>query len=167
MEYSIDLAQLPREKLNEIYRREDRKVIHTVDNCSAHVAGTDHLDNIVNLFFPPNMTSVLQPVDAAVGRSFKAKFRRFLLDHVLDYVKVLNGRAFKVNEAVTIYHGVRLMAKVWDLVPRSVVLNASFKTRILLSYQNYDIKAKADAKVHRSRRPLKVTVFESKRIASE
>lgn len=68
----------------------------------------------------------LQPIDAAIGRSFKAAFLCLLVDIFLHYAKrVKNGdlSCFKLNQAVTMYDDVRLIAVSWDLVPKSVVLN--------------------------------------------
>lgn len=81
-----------------------RKVIHLLDNFSAHMIDNARFDHTENLFFPPNMTSVLQPVYAAVGRSFKA---------------------------VTIYDDVEMMAQALNIVLVSVFLNTWLKTNIL------------------------------------
>lgn len=105
------------------------------------------------------MTSVLQPFDTDVGCLFKAAFRRLLVNHVLQYMKKLNGKPCKVNKSVTIYDGVRLMANAWDLSLRSAVFNSWIKTGIFVPFQTYDVKDKGYRKTHRSKRTANGSVF--------
>lgn len=49
--------------------KKNRKILLLVDNCTAHCDIS--LKNIKLMFFPPNVTSVLQPMDQGVIRSFK------------------------------------------------------------------------------------------------
>lgn len=48
----------------------------------------------------------------------QAAFSQVCDDQLIDYVKVLDGCALKIIEAVTIYDRFRIMAKALDLVPR-------------------------------------------------
>ena len=50
--------------LNQQMIKEDRKIIMFLDNASTHPC--DEYSNIKLAFFPPNTTSVLQPLDAGV-----------------------------------------------------------------------------------------------------
>ena len=127
--------------MNEQFEREFKVVQHVVDNCSAHCIH-DFFSNVKTSFLPPNMTSALQPVDSAIGRSFKAAFRRLLVTNVIEHLKELKKRnaPFKLSAAVTTYHGVLLMKKAWDLVPKSVVLNSWLKCRILAPHRVSKIK---------------------------
>ena len=66
-----------------------------VDNASSHVLGAFLLDpngsvdtmfqfqNLTILFLPPNATSHCQPCDMGIVRSFKARFRRHMLQHLM------------------------------------------------------------------------------------
>lgn len=103
------------------------RLFYLLDNCSAHMIDEAPFEHMESLFFPPNMMSVLQRVDAAIGRSFKAAFRRLLFDHFLAYIKPLKKLAnpmFQVEKAVNIHDAVRMMEQAWDMVPKSFVLNA-------------------------------------------
>lgn len=62
-------------------------IAHVVDNCSAHNIDYDQFENPDHVMLSPNMTSKLQPVNAAIGRSFKCAFRRQLAGHILSYVE--------------------------------------------------------------------------------
>lgn len=84
-------------------------VYNIIAKCSEHME---------ILLYAPNMRSFFHPVDAEVGLSFKAAFRRLLVDHVVEYIKKMKSSAitnFKVNHAVTISEFVRFIAKSWTL----------------------------------------------------
>lgn len=72
------------------------------------------------------MTCSLQPVEAAIGRSFLAVFRRLLVNHVPRYAERVHSHerpGFKLTKAITICDGVRLMSEAWDFVAKSFVFN--------------------------------------------
>jgi hypothetical protein len=70
------------------------------DNCSSHVCAAKIFDptgsqetlfkyqNLCIIFFPPNATSNCQPLDQGVIRSFKARFRRAQLNHLLSEYEI-------------------------------------------------------------------------------
>lgn len=162
------------ERFNLAATQQFRKVLHLVDNCSAHCIGYDSLKQIENHFLPPNTTSALQPVDAAMGRSFKAAFRRLLVNHILEYVdRLLASSAepvFKLHQAVTIYDGVRLMAAAWDAVPKSVVLNGWLKVGILAPHQALELRdelSRCRGVREKAQRPLRGTLFDTDRVSAE
>ena len=51
-------------KLNNDFKKENRKVLMLLDNCSSHV--DLELSNIEIFFFPPNTTSIIQPLDQGI-----------------------------------------------------------------------------------------------------
>lgn len=53
---------------------ESSGITPVIDNCSAHAIDYCQFGNYEAIVLPPNMTSVLQPVDAAIGISFKFGF---------------------------------------------------------------------------------------------
>lgn len=55
-----------------------------VDYCSAHNIEYSGFAHFKSYFLPPNLTSHLQPVDAAVSSSLKCHSRRLLVRHILD-----------------------------------------------------------------------------------
>ena len=98
-------------------RLEGKTFIDVVDNCSAHNIAYSECSNFKVSFLPPNLTSHLQPVDAAIGRSFKCHFRRLLVRHILDAIDGQMCRntserdPFNIRKVVTVYDGVRLMSE--------------------------------------------------------
>ncbi|XP_065163398.1 tigger transposable element-derived protein 4-like [Atheta coriaria] len=55
-----------------------KKILLLVDNCPAHPNITD-LKSITLVFLPPNIISVLQPMEQGIIRSLKTNFRKNLL----------------------------------------------------------------------------------------
>ena len=158
--------------MNEQMKREFRTILHIVDNCSAHCIH-DSFSNVQTSFLPPNMASILQPVDAAIGRSFKAAYRRLLVSHAIAHLKKLrkDGSPFKLSEAVTTYDGVVLMERAWDLVPRNVILNGWLTCNILADHQVSEIlalkKKYENVVVEVARPPQSGTLFDTDRIINE
>ncbi|CAD6216098.1 GSCOCG00011289001-RA-CDS, partial [Cotesia congregata] len=60
-----------------------RKILLIVDNCPAHCK-VDNLKFIKLVFLPPNVTSVLQPMDQGVIKSLKTHYRKLLVVHLLQ-----------------------------------------------------------------------------------
>ena len=60
------------ERVNSIMREKGRQIILLLDNASSH--NSDNISNLSNVkvhFFPPNTTSVLQPLDQGIIYSLK------------------------------------------------------------------------------------------------
>jgi hypothetical protein len=68
--------------LNQKMKIRGRKILLFADNFSAHYTDLD-LSHVKIAFFPANTTSVLQPLDLGIIRSFKAAYRRLMLQHLL------------------------------------------------------------------------------------
>ncbi|PXF47321.1 Tigger transposable element-derived protein 4 [Gracilariopsis chorda] len=117
-----------------------------LDNCSAHSIDYEALKNVKRYFLPPNTTSALQPVDCAVGRSFKCAYRRLVVSFILSKVRkalamdAAERPTFKITDFVTAYDALLLMRQAWDMVPKRVILKAWLKTDILSPPQLQDIQ---------------------------
>lgn len=51
-------------------RETNREILLLVDNCAQHPDISSSLTNIKLAFFPPNTTSILQPLDQGVIKNF-------------------------------------------------------------------------------------------------
>ncbi|KAK9745490.1 DDE superfamily endonuclease [Popillia japonica] len=62
---------------------EDRHVLLTLDNCSAHnIDGLD-LPNVKVIYFPAYSTSRVQPLDQGIIASFKSRFKTRFVRYAL------------------------------------------------------------------------------------
>ncbi len=60
-------------------------IILTFDNCSAHpTAAILICGNICVMYLPPNVTSILQPMDQKIICSFKCKYWQIFLKRTID-----------------------------------------------------------------------------------
>ena len=71
---------------NSKLRKEGRNVLLFYDGCSSHPVKPT-LSNIKAITFPPNATSVLQPMDAGVIKCFKNYYRNRVVLHIVTILK--------------------------------------------------------------------------------
>jgi hypothetical protein len=86
--------------LNNRMMAEDRKILMLVDNAPPHKPddGTV-LSNVAVKMLPPNTTAYMQPQDAGIIASFKAKIKQRQLQNALDQIDlVMAGRQDKLYE---------------------------------------------------------------------
>lgn len=65
-------------ELNKIMAENNRKILLLVDNAPSHIVRED-LSHIRVEFLPKDTTSVLQPLDQGIIRSFKAHYKNILI----------------------------------------------------------------------------------------
>ena len=129
------------QRLERFAQTKNRKLLHLVDNCSAHTVDYSIDGNVHTHFLPPNTTSALQPVDASAGRSLKATYRCLFVTHFLQYINFQLckpaelQKPFKMTEAVTIYDAIKMMAEAWDMVPTTAILSGWKTVAILAPFQ--------------------------------
>ncbi|XP_050338691.1 tigger transposable element-derived protein 6-like [Bactrocera neohumeralis] len=87
------------------------KILLLVDNCSAHPQV--HLHNIKPHFLPPNITSVLQPMDQGVINSLKQSYRKQLLMKIMDLLEEANPA-----KAVSLLDAVNMLSVAWESVSK-------------------------------------------------
>ena len=85
------------------------KVLLLVDNFSGHQysAIESQLHIVTVEFLPPNTTSYLQPMDVGVINSFKAQYRKTLVEHTLDCF--MNNEDLEIN----VYQAVKMLECAW------------------------------------------------------
>ena len=69
-------------QLNLKFHKQKREILLFIDNNTAHSVDTPST-NMKVIFFPANMTSVLQPVDQGVIKTFKHYYRREVFLRIL------------------------------------------------------------------------------------
>ena len=86
-------------KLNNDFKKENRKVLMLLDNCSSHV--DLELSNIEIFFFPPNTTSIIQPLDQGIIKLLKDNYR-FSIHYIHNnFRRMMLTRLVDCNENLT------------------------------------------------------------------
>lgn len=106
--------------------KKQKKALLLVDNCPAHPA-LGNLKSIKLVFLPPNCTSVLQPLDQGVIRSFKCHYRKFVLRKV-----IINMEAEQTS-SISVLDAVDLMKKAWSKVTQQTIVNCFNHSKLLTS----------------------------------
>ena len=104
-----------------------RHVILLSDNCPSHLK-FDPADypNVRVVFFAPNMTPFIQPLDAGIIRCFKAHYRRAFCLRAIELDDAGERDIYKVNLLE-----VMLMAQsAWDAVSSETIANCWKHTQI-------------------------------------
>lgn len=97
-------------KLDKQFAAQKRKVLLFVDNCPAHpktVAGK--LKNIKLEYFPPNLTSILQPMDQGIIKNLKQHYRKRIIMKMLAH---LEEPTFTSN--VSLLDAIKDLNKAWN-----------------------------------------------------
>lgn len=109
--------------LNKKFRNQKRKVIFFMDNCPSHPHDMN-FSNIQIAFFPKNCTSVLQPMDRGVIRSFKSYYRRLLYKHIALERELNPAADVKVLEkTISILNAMIWTKSAWDSVTIQTIQN--------------------------------------------
>ncbi|XP_057327621.1 tigger transposable element-derived protein 4-like [Microplitis mediator] len=93
-----------------------RKILLVVDNCPAHCL-VENLEYIKVVFLPPNITSVLQPLDQGVIKSLKMHYRKLLVINLLQRIEK------KEEEKFTILDAIFMISQAWQNVTQRTIAN--------------------------------------------
>ena len=103
--------------MDDFFKHEGRKILLFLDNAPVHIV--DEATKLINVelrYFPPNLTSVLQPLDAGIIRSLKALSRKFEVLTLLDLMEDSSVHASELAKKLTVLDAIKFIEKSWDLV---------------------------------------------------
>lgn len=101
--------------------RHQQKVVLLVDNCPAHKMESNlKWTNVV--FLPPNVTSIVQPMDQGIIKTLKTLYRSKLLRKKLQLYEANDG-----NRTITIRDAITMIAEAWDDVRKPCIINCFTK----------------------------------------
>lgn len=84
----IDIFSRWLEKLNERMKNFGRKILLTLDNAPVHPVGVNY-SNVELLFFPPNVSSKIQPLDQELYNPLNPSIKRKLTEKfALNLIKI-------------------------------------------------------------------------------
>ena len=119
-------------KIDLYFKSLDRKILLFLDNFSGHCNDNKvtnnkkpkkslNLTNITIHYFPPNCTSVLQPMDHGIIQSFKMKYRRSVVEEKLEAIETDS-----VMPDYNVLFAINKVHKCWKDVSASTI-NHCFK----------------------------------------
>lgn len=103
-------------KFNKDMKKQNKKVLLLIDNCTAHNE-LPKLDFVRVKFFPPNCTSVLQPLDQGIIKAVKSHYRSMLLRHML--LSIENGGEKKPN----VKEAIDMISGSWNSIRQKTIVN--------------------------------------------
>jgi hypothetical protein len=86
-----------------------------------HIA--DEATNLTNIelhYFPPNLTSVFQPLDVGIIRSLKALSRKFEVMSILDNIND-SLHASNLVRKLTVLNAMKFIDKSWSMVKVEII----------------------------------------------
>lgn len=108
-------------KLDKKFKHQGRKVLMFVDNCPAHPKVLQFkLEAIKLVFFPPNATSILQPMDQGVIQNLKHYFRQRILKQIITAME--HGEECKIN----LLEAIQKISKAWTLDVKATTIKNCF-----------------------------------------
>lgn len=102
--------------------KQGRRVLLFADNVSSHKFKDNVALNSINIqYFPPNMTSILQPLDQGIIRSLKIGYRNELLKRfIIHFESGKKQSEFQFILLDCFY----ILASVWKNLPASIIQNS-------------------------------------------
>lgn len=89
-----------------------------VDNCRSHMYL--HVDGIEIVFLPPNVTSLIQPLDQGIIQAWKLHYKRMLVDSILK-AQEENTSLVDHLKTVSVKDAIFWAAESWDLIDSSTI----------------------------------------------
>ena len=103
-------------RINKKSAHQKRKIILLLDNFSSHTV-TVPFTYIEVIFYPPNCTSVIQPVDQGIIANFKHAYRSKIVQEIIERTE-----QYEYNEIeITIKGAIDRIFIAWDKVKTSTI----------------------------------------------
>jgi hypothetical protein len=114
-------------RLDRKYFVEQRKCVFFIDNCRAHppIEHLNHLQSIQVIFFPPNVTSMCQPMDMGIIANLKVNYKNYLSKSKNLHLE--NDQVFNVNVLDAMY----FLKKSWEDVKPSTIQHCFNKAQFI------------------------------------
>lgn len=109
-------------KLDKDMKKRKRKILLFMDQSTAHPQDTDFLQNVKVVFFPPNCTSKLQPLDLGIIKNLKVHYRKRLVQHALQ--SITTGT---IHKKVNVLQAINMISLAWNQVKSKTIKNCFIK----------------------------------------
>lgn len=104
-------------KVDKSMALKKRKILLFIDNCGSH-KNLPTTKNVTVKFLPPNTTSKLQPLDQGIIRSFKAEYRKALVQKLISAIE--DGEKLP---SITVLDAMRMVDYAWSCVTEKTIKN--------------------------------------------
>ena len=109
------------QKINAQLKSQCRSILLLIDNAGCHPEDLlEKYSNIKVVFLPPNTTSVIQPLDLGIIKTFKVYYRKLLLQHIIDKIEECST-ASEIVKSVNVLVAVRWVARAWESVSSDTI----------------------------------------------
>ena len=130
--------------LHEFDRSINKATLLILDNVSSHKININLFRHLNFLFLPPNCTSICQPLDQGIIRSFKSEYRSRLLAFKSSGLISINEQNDLVQiceNQVDLKNALLLLRESWDAVTCTVIQNCFRKCRLFRDVNENEIVA--------------------------
>ncbi|XP_029656955.1 tigger transposable element-derived protein 6-like, partial [Octopus sinensis] len=103
-------------------KNEKKQILLLMDNCPSHCVPSN-LDNIKILFFPPNSTGLIQPMDLGIIKTFKTHFTRHKLMYLTDLLEQQNISVYSSYKKLTLKDTVIFLKMACEDVSEKTIAN--------------------------------------------
>jgi hypothetical protein len=117
--------------LNAKMAAKHTNILLFIDNCAAHPKNVAYLCNVHVEFLPPNITSVVQPMDHGVIKVLKHQSQKWLVGSMLQLIKINPGAKNLNNFRLSVLDAMHFLAASWDLISAAVISNCFRKAGFL------------------------------------
>lgn len=124
-------------------KEHNRNILLLIDNYPAHIIDCINVRYIKVIFLPANTTSIIQPCDQGIIRTFKAYYRSAIRGKVLTVIDNSlqdASRSFRANDIaknITILDAIHLVKEARSKVSAETIRNCFFTNIVCL--KNYSI----------------------------
>ena len=105
--------------------KQRRQVLPFMDNATCHSTSAK-LKNVKLIFFPPNTTSLSQPLDQGIIQNFKIRYRRLVLAHILSEIEKISC-AEELSKKITALDSIMWIKAAISQIKDSCVSNCFCK----------------------------------------
>ena len=109
-------------RLDRKMKLEKRKILLLLDNCPSHKINIK-MENVEALFLPKNSTSVTQPLDSGIIKSFKGKYFHLLLSNAITKMTMQNINAESAFKEFNLKDAMLYTSIAWNNISSEVIFN--------------------------------------------
>jgi len=115
--------------LSSELQKKNRKILLLLDNCSSHKIPFA-IKNIELLYLPKNTTSILQPLDAGIIKSFKSKYLKYQIGKIISEIDNCNT-VEEIYKNINIKDAIIYSSWAWRDVSENCIFNCWCNTGLI------------------------------------